>query len=133
MSGLLMFSIVFSHAQVKNDSLDYNETYLPHGRDPSDPVYLWVEEMPIMVGGKKALVDFPECQSRDSIADVVIFKFVVETDSSFSDFRVVRSPDICFTNAARSYLEQMPPWQPGKRNGKDVPCLYTLPVMFRKK
>ena len=124
-------------AQATEGKPNYNKTYLPEGRDPGDTVYVFVEEMPIIIGGKPALQNFldnapyPDCVSSDSIANVVVFKFIVETDGTISDLRVARNPDSCFTNAATLYMKQMPPWQPGKRNGKPVPCLFTLPVTYR--
>jgi protein TonB len=135
--GLVGLWPTYFFAQTSGKKLDYSKRYIPAGRDSTDPVYVFVEEMPTFAGGKLSLQNFlnsapiPTCVSRDSIANIVIFKFIVETDGTFSDLRVVRSPDTCFTNAATLHMKQMPAWKPGKRNGKEVACLYTLPLMYR--
>jgi protein TonB len=60
-----------------------------------------------------------------------VLQFVVEKDGSITDMKVVRSPDVCYLQAATLYMDRMPLWLPGKRNGEIVPCLYTLPVKYK--
>ncbi len=135
--GLIISSQPLSIAQTKDDSLDYNQTYLPKGRGTSDPVYFFVDEMPTIEGGIKALralidqAPYPECGFRDTVQRLVVLQFVVERDGSITDLTAVRSPDVCYQRAAIFYIKQMPPWLPGKRKGEIVACLYTLPILYK--
>jgi TonB family protein len=61
----------------------------------------------------------------------VILSFVVETDGSLSNIKVVRNIGAGAGEEAVRVVSEMPLWSPAMQNGHLVRCRYTLPVVFR--
>lgn len=105
-------------------------------RDPGDPVYAYVEQMPQLTGANETIklyIDhypYPPCGLQNKIEGMVILQFIVEKNGKLSDIVVMRSPDQCLSDAAIAYLQQWPLWEPGKVKGNDVSCLFTLPIDY---
>lgn len=96
-----------------------------------------VEEMPQYPGGPQALFEFlsnnvkyPEEAEKAGIQGRVIATFVVETDGSVSNAKVVKSVDPLLDAEALRVISAMPKWKPGKQNGKVVRVRYTVPLSF---
>ena len=96
-----------------------------------------VEEMPQYPGGAEALLEFlnnnvqyPEKAEKAGIQGRVIATFVVETDGSVSNAKVVKSVDPLLDAEALRVISAMPKWKPGKQNGKVVRVRYTVPLSF---
>ena len=96
-----------------------------------------VEEMPQYPGGAEALLEFlnnnvqyPEEAEKAGIQGRVIATFVVETDGSVSNAKVVKSVDPLLDAEALRVISAMPKWKPGKQNGKVVRVRYTVPLSF---
>ena len=62
---------------------------------------------------------------------VAVVQFVVETDGSLSNFRIVRNPVAGIGEEAVRVLGTMPKWLPGKIGGKLVRTWYSFPVTTR--
>ena len=97
-----------------------------------------VEEMPQFPGGPQALFEFlgktikyPEDAEKAGIQGRVIITFVVETDGSISDARVVKSVSPSLDAEAIRVINAMPNWEPGKQNGEAIRVKYTVPITFR--
>ena len=91
---------------------------------------------PSFPGGQVALlqylkenVQWPDTES--CVQGRVIVSFIVETDGSLSDIKVVKSLDHLFDNEALRVVKSMPKWIPGTQNGQTVRVKYTIPVIFR--
>lgn len=61
----------------------------------------------------------------------VMLGFVVETDGSLSEIKVLRDPGFGFGEEAVRALELMPKWKPGLLNGEAVRCQFTLPITIK--
>ena len=97
-----------------------------------------VEEMPQFPGGPQALFEFlgktikyPEDAEKAGVQGRVIITFVVETDGSISDARVVKSVSPSLDAEAIRVINAMPNWEPGKQNGEAIRVKYTVPITFR--
>ncbi|MBQ6080741.1 MAG: energy transducer TonB [Muribaculaceae bacterium] len=99
-------------------------------------VFRSVEQMPQFPGGEAALlkyirshVNYPE--SSDSQATVIL-QFVVETDGSIGQAKVIRSVDEALDKEAIRVIKTLPKFTPGRQNGQPVPVWYTVPVRFSR-
>ena len=112
-----------------------------HDTETVDPqrCYDVVDVMPeFPYNGQTGLMDFiqrninyPAKARRDSLQGRVIVTFIVETDGSLSNFKIVRplSPEL---NAeALRVCRLMPKWKPGRMNYQAVRVKYTIPVRFK--
>ena len=114
---------------VKTDAQPQNEEQM---------VFDVVEHMPQFPGGDAAIwefvkntVKYPEEAEKAGKQGRVVATFVVNTDGSISDAKVVRSVSEELDAEALRVINAMPKWTPGKQNGKDVRVKFTLPVTFK--
>ena len=106
--------------------------------DDEEEPYTMVEQMPQFPGGMKAMLEYinknlryPEDAQLQAVEGRVIARFTVKEDGSIADVNIVRGISPSLDAEAVRVLSGMPKWQPGMQNGKAVPTLYTVPVMFR--
>lgn len=97
-----------------------------------------VEQMPAFPGGMEALMNFlqnnvkyPKQAQDKGTQGRVIVQFVVNTDGSIVEPKVMKGVDALLDNEALRVVKMMPKWKPGKQNGKAVRVKYTIPVSFR--
>lgn len=130
------------------DVLDTNDTMPNEAVLPDDElvegeiydVFVQVDEGPEFPGGAEAMQKFiednlryPQLAAANGISGKVYVTFVVDTDGTVQNPRLLR--DIgggCGAEAIR-VVKTMPKWKPGKQNGKPVRVQYNLPVVFDKK
>ena len=101
-------------------------------------VYQVCDEQPEFPGGMTACMQFlaknikyPVDCMKEGIQGRVIIQLVVDKDGSIQDTKVVRSIHPSLDKEALRVANLMPKWIPGKVNGKDVRCRFTIPMMFR--
>ncbi len=89
-------------------------------------------------GGQQALLDFlrqnvnyPEQAKKDSIEGRVVVGFVIDTDGSITDPKIVRSVHPLLDAEALRVVKLMPKWEPGSENGTPVKVKYNLPISFK--
>ncbi len=106
--------------------------------DNEEEPYTAVEQMPQFPGGMKALMEYistnlryPEDAKQQKTEGRVIARFTVKKDGSIGDVNIVRGVSPSLDAEAVRVLSDMPKWQPGMQDGKAVPTLYTVPVVFR--
>ena len=106
--------------------------------DNKEEPYTMVEQMPQFPGGMKALMEYistnlryPEEAKQEKTEGRVIARFTVKEDGSITDVNIVRGVSPSIDAEAVRVLSGMPKWQPGMQNGKAVPTLYTVPVVFK--
>jgi protein TonB len=99
-----------------------------------------VEEMPRFPGGDEAMMQFiaknvkyPEEASKKGTQGRVVVTFIVNTDGSVSDPKVVKSVNPALDAEAIRVVNAMPKWTPGKQRGYTVRVKFTIPVTFRLK
>lgn len=102
-----------------------------------DKVYKVVDHMPEFPGGIEGIlgyiarnVKYPEEVRKEGVKGTVICEFVVNTDGSLSDIKVLRGVDPRLDAEAVRVIEAMPKWTPGRNGDQAVPTLYTLPIRF---
>lgn len=96
-----------------------------------------VEQIPRFEGGEDELfkylsenITYPEQARKNEISGKVIVSFVVETDGSITNVKIVRSKDPDLDAEVVRVIKSMPKWFPGKNKGNTVRVEYILPVSF---
>jgi TonB family protein len=75
---------------------------------------------------------YPEEEKNAEHQGRVMVQFVVNTDGSVSDVKVMRSTGYeALDQEAVRVISSSPKWEPGKRKGMDVPVSYMFPVIFQ--
>ncbi len=103
----------------------------------SGPVFTSVEQVPTFPGGINAFEQFLAknikypAEARDqNVQGRVIISFIVETDGTLTNFRVVRGVGAGTDEEAVRVLALSPKWTPGLQNGNKVRVAYSLPINF---
>ena len=123
---------------VKVDELVESNHLLVQTEDDSDKIYDKVEELPAFPGGEIALMRFlsdnmkyPKVARESGIQGRVVVQFVVGSDGSIGNAKVIRSINPYLDKEALRVVSVMPRWKPGMQKGKPVSVQYTMPLMFR--
>ena len=104
---------------------------------PNDTIYggYQVDKNPEYPGGLSECVGFinknidrEKCEGEEGR---VILNFVVNSDGSLSDIKVLRGVSRKVDKEIVSIVEKMPKWNPGTLNGNPVRVRFTLPVMVK--
>jgi protein TonB len=76
---------------------------------------------------------YPMSAKEAGIQGKCYLRFIVNTDGSISNVRVVRGVVDCpeCDKEAMRVVKNMPNWKPGRMNGKDVKMYFTLPIAFK--
>ena len=100
--------------------------------------FLSAEVMPEFRGGMNALINylqknlrFPEQAQQVGVSGKVYLQFVVATDGSISQLKVIRGIGFGCDEEALRVVSKMPKWLPGKQSGRAVPVRFTLPIAFQ--
>ena len=104
-----------------------------------DPPFTTVEQMPTFQGGDlitfnrwvMSQIRYPEIAQQNGIQGLVLVKFIVETDGSLSNIKVIQSPDTSLTAEAVRVISNSPKWEPGRQRNLPVRVSFTMPVNFR--
>ena len=128
---------------VNSDDDEDMEYYTPGyvegeiNNDVSD-VYLITEQMPEFPGGEEKMIEFVQKnlvypqQAKDAgVEGRVFISFIVETDGSVSDVKVLHGIGHGCDEAAAEVVQSMPKWKPGFHNGEAVRVRYMLPLSFQ--
>ena len=98
-----------------------------------DSVYRHVDKKAQFPGGPDSLKYFIErnfCYPPNwvELQGTVYVRFIVETDGSISDVKVIRSLDPPMDDEAVKVVRSMPKWIPAEKDGKAVRSRFLLPV-----
>jgi len=100
-------------------------------------VFQVVEVMPAYPGGNEALIKFmlenvkyPEEAKKNNIQGTVFVSFIVETDGSVSNVKVLRGIGGGCDEEGVRVVSIMPKWTPGKERGKAVRVQFNMPIKF---
>lgn len=101
-------------------------------------VYDIAKENPSFPGGQAAMmkylydnIKYPSSAVDGNVGGRVIVQFVVKSDGSISDTKVIRGISPELDAEAVRVVAGMPKWTPGKVDGKAVNVRFTLPVNFK--
>ena len=97
--------------------------------------FIIVEEMPSYPGGDynsfvAGNIVYPVMAKESNIQGTVYITFVVETDGSITDVKVLRGIGGGCDEEAVRVVKMMPKWNPGKQSGKSVRVQFNLPIKF---
>ncbi|HXS38077.1 MAG TPA: energy transducer TonB, partial [Flavipsychrobacter sp.] len=102
---------------------------------PPPQIFTYVEQMPQPSVDINAYLSknlhYPDAARENNIEGRVILQFVVNEDGVVSDIQVERGIGGGCDEEAVRVLKAMPPWKPGKQNGKAVKVRYNLPISFK--
>ena len=95
------------------------------------------DEQPKFPGGDKALMQwlqenlhYPVQAAKEHATGRVLVNFVINTDGSTDEVKVLRSAHPLLDQEAMRVVKEMPKWEPGKKDGKVVRVRFTLPITF---
>ncbi|HON54431.1 MAG TPA: energy transducer TonB [Bacteroidales bacterium] len=98
-----------------------------------------VEEKPKFMGGDENTFTkwvferlvYPEVAKENGIQGRVTLQFVVDTDGSVRDVKVIRGVDPALDKEAVRVVSSSPKWTPGRQRDKPVKVRYIFPVIFQ--
>jgi Gram-negative bacterial TonB protein C-terminal len=69
--------------------------------------------------------------SKDFLGGKVYVTFIIEKDGNVSDIKILRDVGFGTGIEAIRVLELCPKWTPGRQNGQNVRCSYSLPIALQ--
>jgi periplasmic protein TonB len=100
-------------------------------------IYIRVEKLPEYPGGRTAMdkflrdnIKYPSVALVKKLAGVVYISFLVNHEGKVDKVKIIKSLDVTLDNEAMRVIRLMPRWVPGKRHGKAVNVMLTLPIRF---
>ena len=101
------------------------------------PPFIIVEEMPTYPGGNEIIntfitqnIVYPVLAKETNTQGTVYVTFIVETDGSITDVKVLRGIGSGCDEEALRVVKMMPKWNAGKQSGKSVRVQFNLPIKF---
>ncbi len=130
---------------LKNDQLKNIYQFRSGTDDPEDETETFqvfnIQEKPTFMGKDynefsryiaKNLV-YPQLAIDNGMQGMVVVEFVVDTDGSIANLRVLRSVDPLLDREAIRIISSSPRWEPGKHNGKPQRVSFSFPIVFKLK
>ena len=101
-------------------------------------IFIVVEQQAEFPGGFQAMgkflaknMKYPVQARRMEIEGSVYVSFVIDRDGNISDPQIIKGISAECDREAIRVVKLMPPWKPGKQNGKPVNCRFVLPIKFK--
>lgn len=107
---------------------------------PSEVPYTHVEVMPEFKGGFELMIayiqqnlKYPNWERQNKIEGVVYATFVVDKNGKIKDPRILKSVEGSrnFDTEVLRLINEMPDWEAGSHNGRNVDVVFNLPVNFK--
>lgn len=103
-----------------------------------DKIFTVVEQQAEYPGGMAEMMKFlqknvkyPAAARRMGIEGSVFVSFVVDKEGKISDPQIVKGISADCDKEAMRVVQLMPPWKPGKQNGRSVKSRFVLPIKFK--
>ncbi len=97
-----------------------------------------VEQQPEFPDGLDAMyaflkknIGYPQLAKEIGLSGIVYVQFVVSKEGRIEHAKIVRGVGGGLDQEALRVVNLMPPWKPGKHNGKPVAVNFTLPIKFQ--
>ena len=97
-----------------------------------------VEDLPEFPGGPIAFMkwltenlQYPASARKAKIQGRVVAQFIVNTDGSVTDLKIVTPLNAACDNEALRVLGKMPEWKPGKHNDQPCRTMVAIPIVFK--
>lgn len=117
---------------------DVKETVIETPPPPKEETFEFAEQMPEFPGGSAELmkylsknIRYPDIARENGYEGTVALSFIVDASGNISDVTIIRDQPGGLGAEAVRVVKSMPPWKPGKQNGKAVKVRYKLPVKFK--
>jgi protein TonB len=101
-------------------------------------IFTVVEQQPEFQGGYESMMGFikknmryPASARRMGVDGTVYVQFVVGKDGAISEVKTIRGISADCDKEAERVVKMMPPWKPGRQNGKPVFVRFVLPIRFK--
>ena len=141
--GMRVFASILLCALCCIQSVAQNE--VKEQRDDNSTVYLQPDKLPVFPSGMEGLMAFlrdnvryPDLAHKQGVQGRVIVQFVVNSDGSISDAKVIKSVHEYLDKEALRVVNAMPYWEPGVKDGQKVreppfdrPCRAGRFVVYR--
>ena len=122
----------------EDELLEEEEKDEPINQNEDDPETLRiVQELPMFPGGMTEFVKwltknlkYPTAALRSKIEGKVMISFIVNTDGTISDIKVVEKVHRLLDAEALRVAKLMPKWEPGKDHGKVCRTKVAVPIVF---
>lgn len=133
---LLSLSILLAAANILA-AQESSKTQSKEIEEVKEVPFVIVEQMPTFEGKDlKHFGDWVTCRllmpEWFSGKASVLAQFVIKTDGSLTDIKILRSPDQRLSDEVVRVLKSSPLWDPGKQRGKAVSVQFALPVKFSR-
>lgn len=133
---LVTFFFTFINATAQRVMLD--EIHCTPPKDYNEEkIFDIVERSASFYGGDEVLMrwlmqntSYPEECGKTGVEGRVIASFVVDTDGSITNVKIVRSPNERLSKEVVRLVKSMPRWQPAMQDNKFVRSRVNLPIMF---
>ena len=120
------------------DTLASEEEQPPINPNEDDPdVLKVVEQLPQYPGGMvefmkwlTATLKYPEQALQRKIQGKVMISFIVGTDGTLSDIKVMKGAHKLLDAEAMRVAQLMPKWEAGKNKGKPCKTMVAIPIVF---
>ena len=130
--------VKFTPDDMDEEELLEEEKDEPINQNDNDPETLRiVQELPMFPGGMTEFVKwltknlkYPTAALRSKIEGKVMVSFIVNTDGTISDIKVVKKAHRLLDAEALRVAKQMPKWEPGKDHGKVCRTMVAIPIVF---
>ena len=130
--------VKFTPDDMDEDELLEEEKDEPINQNEDDPEILRiVQELPQYPGGMTEFVKwltknlkYPTAALRSKIEGKVMISFIVNTDGTISDIKVVKNAHRLLDAEALRVAKLMPKWEPGKDHGKVCRTKVAIPIVF---
>lgn len=130
--------VKFTPDDMDEDELLEEEKDEPINQNDDDPETLRiVQELPQYPGGMTEFVKwltknlkYPTAALRSKIQGKVMISFIVNTDGTISDIKVVKNAHRLLDAEALRVAKLMPKWEPGKDHGKVCRTKVAIPIVF---
>lgn len=103
----------------------------------NDEIFTVVEVQPEYPGGDEARILFirnnlhyPMEAKKAGIQGTVYVSFVIETDGSVTDIKILRGIGGGCDEEVVKMISKMPKWKPGRQRGETVRVQYNMPIKF---
>jgi protein TonB len=137
---IIFFFLTVISFQSKAQTPSFDGPISTGTEEPTDTsVFIFVGSMPLFNGGadtefqnyiQKNLV-YPKDAKEKGIQGTVYIQFIVETNGSVSNVRILRGLYPSCDQAAIDVVSKSPKWKPGENNGKPVRIKKTVKIIFQ--
>jgi len=128
---LLLFPMALFAQSGNNAPNSLNDTRILNGKKDST-IYSYVERMPEFSGDVYQYISknfiYPKLRTDSVLQGKILVSFVVNEEGKINDIKILRSMGSALDSETIRLVKNMPPWKPGRNNGKAVPVRFTLPI-----